>query len=305
MTERLNVTVMLGGPSAEWDVSLRSGATVARFLSTMGHAVHVLDPRDNSWTLRPGTQVVFLALHGAYGEDGTVQKRLDELGVTYTGCDAVASRIAFDKVETKKRCIAAGLPTARYEVIRSADTPWPQAWKPPVVLKPVRQGSSVGLQFVHSVSDWHTALVETLRFDTEAIMEEKIEGREVTVAILGEEVLPIVEIRTKQGLYDYRNKYTVGANEYFCPAPFDEVTTKRVQDTAMGVFRAIGGRDYARVDMIVKPDGSPVILEINTLPGMTETSLFPKAAAAVGLGFGELCERMIETAWRRKQGGGG
>jgi len=297
--ERLNITVMLGGPSAEREVSMRTGGAVARALRSLGHVVHELDPKTPDWILPPGTQVVFLALHGTYGEDGTVQAQLDKLGVTYTGCDAAASRLAFDKVLTKQRCLEAGVPTAKFVVVDAAATPWPIGWQPPVVVKPVRQGSSVGLQFVDRVGDWPGALREALRYDNELLVEEKIEGRETTVGILAGEALPVVEVRVKQGAYDYRNKYTPGSTEYFCPAPFDCAITGRIQAAALGAFHAIGGRDYARVDVMVRSDGEPVVLEVNTLPGMTETSLLPKAAAAAGLSYEALCQRMIELALDR------
>ena len=300
MSDRLNITVMLGGPSAEREVSLRSGAAVLKALRSLGHTVDQLDPRDDSWTLAAGTEVVFLALHGTYGEDGTVQRQLEGLGVPYTGCDSEASRIAFDKVMTKKRCAQTGVLTARFEVFTSPEATWPAGWRPPVVLKPVRQGSSVGLQFVERFEDWNAALAETLRYDSEVLLEEKISGRETTVGILGGEALPIVEVRPRQGGYDYQNKYTSGRTEYLCPAPFDEATTYRIQQTALGAFRAVGGRDYGRVDVIAKPCGDPVVLEVNTLPGMTETSLLPKAAAAAGISFPELCQRMVDLAMQRR-----
>jgi len=300
MPERLRITVMLGGPSAEREVSLQSGAAVVKALLSFGHTIHELDPRDDAWTLPPGTDLVFLALHGTYGEDGTVQRHLETLGAPYTGCDSESSRIAFDKIATKKRCLTAGVATARFDVFGSPTADWPAGWRPPVVLKPVRQGSSVGLQFVERIEDWGAALAEALRFDSEVVMEEKILGRETTVGILGGEALPIVEVRPKQGGYDYRNKYTSGRTEYVCPAPFDAATTRLVQEAALGAFRAIGGRDYARVDVMVRPDGQPVVLEVNTLPGMTETSLLPKAAAAAGIAFPELCQRMIELAMQRR-----
>jgi D-alanine-D-alanine ligase len=298
--QKLNVTVMLGGPSAEREVSLHSGTAVAQALRSVEHNVHELDPRTPDWILPANTDVVFLALHGTYGEDGTVQQQLDKLGVAYTGCDAEASRIAFDKVLTKQCCVEADVPTAKFVVVDSATTPWPRGWQPPVVVKPVRQGSSVGLQFVERVSDWADALREALRYDTQLIVEEKIEGRETTVGILGGEALPVVEVRPKQGSYDYRNKYTAGATEYFCPAAFDRAITKAIQTAALGAFRAIGGRDYARVDVMVRASGEPVVLEVNTLPGMTETSLLPKAAAAAGLSYEALCQRMIELALKRR-----
>jgi D-alanine-D-alanine ligase len=295
----LNITVMLGGPSAEREVSLRSGAAVARALRSLGHEVQELDPRDESWVLPPKTDVVFLALHGTYGEDGTVQRRLDELGALYTGCDAEGSRIAFDKVLTKNRCLKAGVPVAKFLVLNSEKAPLPKGWQPPLVVKPVRQGSSVGLQFVERIEDWQTALAEALKFDSEVLIEEKIAGRETTVGILGGEPLPIVEVRPKTGGYDYKNKYTAGRTEYFCPADFDSATAKRIQAAAFGAFQAIGGRDYARVDVMVR-GSEPVVLEVNTLPGMTETSLLPKAAAAAGLNYAQLCQRMVELALKRK-----
>jgi len=297
---KLNITVMLGGPSAEREVSLRTGSAVAKALRSLGHSVRELDPQKPDWVLPTPTDVVFLALHGTYGEDGTVQKELDCLGITYTGCSAAASHIAFDKVLTKQKCLAAKVPTARFIVVDSPQAPWPKGWAPPVVVKPVRQGSSVGLQFVDRVEDWPAKIAASLQFDTEALVEEKIAGRETTVGILGGLILPIVEIRPKTGSYDYRNKYTSGATEYFCPADFDAETTRRVQTAAYGAFQAIGGRDYARVDVMVRADGTPVVLEVNTLPGMTETSLLPKAAGAAGLNYAALCQRMIDLALARK-----
>jgi D-alanine-D-alanine ligase len=156
----------------------------------------------------------------------------------------------------------------------------------------------VGLQFVDRVSDWSAALTEAMRHDTQVLVEERIEGREVTVGILGDTVLPLVEVRPKQGVLDYQNKYTPGATEYFCPAEFTPEVTKRAQQAGLAAFRAIGGGDYARVDVIIR-NGEPIVLEVNTLPGMTETSLLPKAAAAVGIGYAELCQRMVELALTR------
>jgi D-alanine-D-alanine ligase len=296
---KLNIVVMLGGPSAEREVSLRTGAAVAQALRSLGHRVDEVDPRMDSWRLPQGTQVVFLALHGTYGEDGTVQRRLDELGVPYTGCDAESSRIAFDKFLTKQRCVDAGVPTARFVVVDSPAASWPRGWNPPVVLKPVRQGSSVGLQFVDRVSDWGAALAEALRYDTQVLVEERIIGRETTVGILAGKPLPVVEVRPRTGVYDYQSKYTSGATEYLCPAPFDAETTERIQAAALGVFNAVGCRDYARVDVMVRGDTEPLVLEVNTLPGMTETSLLPKAAAAAGLSYAQLCQKMIDLAMVR------
>jgi D-alanine-D-alanine ligase len=296
----MNITVLRGGPSAEREVSLRSGAAVARALAKMGHEVHEIDPQPGQLRLPVGTEVVFLALHGTYGEDGQVQAELEALGVPYTGCGVEASRISFDKVLTKERCLDAGVPTARSHVFHQAGDPFPVGWTFPVVLKPVRQGSSVGLEFVDSIEAFPSALAASSAHGSEILMEERIVGRETTVGILEGRALPVVEVRPREGSYDYRNKYTAGATEYFCPADFPESVTKAIQAAALGAFEAVGGRDYARVDVMVRGDGSPVVLEVNTLPGMTETSLLPKAAAAAGMDFGQLCERLALLALRHR-----
>ncbi|MCD6051998.1 MAG: D-alanine-D-alanine ligase [Verrucomicrobia bacterium] len=301
MSGKLHITVMLGGPSAEREVSLRTGAAVAQSLRSLGHQVDELDPKVPGWKLAEGTQVVFLALHGTYGEDGTVQAELEKLGVPYTGCGVQASKLAFDKVLTKQRCLETQVPTAAFAVFKTANEPMPAHLKPPLVIKPVRQGSSVGLQFVDTKEQWPAALKAALEHDTEVLAEERIMGRETTVGILGGQVLPVVEVRPKQGAYDYTNKYTAGRTEYLCPAPFDEKTTKAIQAAALGAFNSIGGRDYSRVDVMVRENGEPVVLEVNTLPGMTETSLLPKAAAAVGLTYADLCQRMVDLALMRKK----
>jgi D-alanine-D-alanine ligase len=258
-----------------------------------------LDPLNDRWSVPAGIDVVFLALHGTYGEDGTVQGRLDGTGVPYTGCDADSSRIAFDKLETKRRCVAAGLATPRFTVVRSVRAGFPLGWHPPLVVKPVRQGSSVGLRFVDQVEGWRDALAATLEHDTEALVEERIPGRETTVGILDGDALPVVEIRPLEGGYHYANKYTPGATEYDCPANLDRLTTERLQRMALRAFGAVGGRDYGRVDMMLGSDGQPVVLEVNTLPGMTETSLLPKAALAAGISFPNLCQQMVDLALRR------
>jgi D-alanine-D-alanine ligase len=292
---------MLGGPSSEREVSLRSGAAAAKALRSLGHTVHELDPKEPSWKLPPETEIVFLALHGTYGEDGTVQEELEKLGVLYTGCGPEASRVAFDKVLTKKRCLATGVPTARFAVFDSPKAAWPAGWRPPVVLKPVRQGSSVGLQMVEHAGQWEAALAEAFRFDTEVLMEERIVGREATVGILDDQPLPVAEVCVKEGIFDYANKYTAGAAEHFCPAHFDPGQTARIQEAALGAFHAVGGRDYARVDVMVRPNGEPVVLEVNTLPGMTELSILPEAAAAAGLSYAQLCQKMLDLALDRKK----
>jgi len=300
MSKSLNIAVMLGGPSAEREVSLRSGASVSKALQSIGHNVSEIDPNGPQWMIPLGTDVVFLALHGSYGEDGTVQADLDALGVPYTGCDAESSRIAFDKVLTKQRCLDKNVPTATFAVIRSVNDSWPKNLQPPCVLKPVHQGSSVGLHFIDRVEQFRDAVVDALKYDNELLLEQRVIGRETTVGILKDQPLPIVEVRPKTGAYDYKNKYTAGATEYLCPAPFDVKTTARIQEAGLKAFRAIGGRDYGRVDVMVGADDQPVVLEVNTLPGMTETSLLPKAAAAAGYSYNDLCQTMIDLALARK-----
>ena len=198
---RLRITVMRGGPSAEREISLRSGASVATALRSLGHTVDELDPQTPDWTLPAGTDVVFLALHGTYGEDGAIQQQLEHLGVPYTGCGPEASRVAFDKVLTKEHCFKAGVPTAPYLIFDTPSAPWPKSWTPPLVIKPVCQGSSVGLQFVKEMDEWQPALAAALRHDSRVLVEELIVGRETTVGVLEGQPLPVVEVRPKKGRY--------------------------------------------------------------------------------------------------------
>jgi D-alanine-D-alanine ligase len=287
---------MLGGPSGEREVSLQSGAAVADALRELGHRVTEIDPVDGEFRLPPKTDVVFLALHGTYGEDGTVQAKLDALGVPYTGCSEAVSRLAFDKVAAKRACAEQGLATAKDCVVDDPAAGLPDGLELPLVLKPVCQGSSIGLEFVESATAWPSGLAKSLEGGEQVLVEERIEGREVTVGIVGSQPLPVVEITPRRGAYDYANKYTAGATEYACPAPFDAEATHRIQHAGELALVAVGGGNCARVDFIVRPDGEPVFLEVNTLPGMTETSLLPKAAAASGTGFAELCQWLVELA---------
>eukprot|EP00752_Nemacystus_decipiens_P010396 g9264.t1 len=210
---------MQGGPGTERDVSLLSGAAVAAALRSRGHEVIDVDPRERHFTLPAGTDVVFLALHGAYGEDGSIQRELEALHVPYTGCNARTSSLAFDKVLTKEECAAAGVRTPSFAVLDSEDADWPAHMQPPVVLKPVCQGSSMGLHFIDSTEeDWKGALRDCLKYGARALLEARISGRECTVSILDGQVLPVVEVKPRSGVYDFKSKYTAGATEYVCPA---------------------------------------------------------------------------------------
>lgn len=300
MSNHPRIVVMIGGPGDERDVSLSSGKAVVEALRSLGHEVQTVDPVHRSFSLPEGTDIVFLALHGEYGEDGTVQEQLENLGVPYTGCGVESSRTAFDKVLTKEACIKAQVLTPRYMVCETSDAPWPSGWQPPVVLKPVCQGSSVGLQFINRIEDWPDALIQSLKHGQQVLVEKQISGRECTVGILDGQPLPVVEVYPHSGVYDYQSKYTTGASEYRCPAPLEPTVTEVVQTAGLAAFDAIGGRDYGRVDIIIDSEGRPWVLEVNTLPGMTETSLLPKAAAAVGIGYAQLCERMMELALSRR-----
>lgn len=299
MSERWNIVVMSGGASAERAVSLDSGQAAAAALVSKGHRVTMLDPQSGAWRLPGNVEVIFLALHGTYGEDGTVQRELDALGVPYTGCGAEASACAFDKVRSKRAFQFCGIPTPRFGVCNGgARRGLPAALNFPLVLKPACQGSSFGIEFLQAGERWKEAIARTAAFGT-VLAEEFIEGREVAVSILGRRVLPIVEIRPKSGRYDYHSKYTKGATEYFCPASLDVELERAIRATAKRAFAAIGGGPCARVDMIVR-GRELFVLEVNTIPGMTETSLLPKSARAGGVSFEELCHRLVALALERQ-----
>jgi D-alanine-D-alanine ligase len=300
------VMVAMGGNSSEREVSLKTGEAVKRALASLGHTVTAWDPASGipenaeDWkALFFDHDVVFLALHGKFGEDGALQQKLESLRIPFTGCDSVSSALAFDKVETKKVWRAKGLLTADFVAFESPVARFPEELGLPFVVKPAREGSSVGLYFVKDPSEWTVAVDAILKLDSRGLAESRINGREITVGVLEGQPLPIVEIRPKTGVYDYANKYTAGATEYLCPAPFSAEETSSIQQIAHQAFDAVGARDYARVDLMISESGAPALLEINTLPGMTETSLLPKAAAAAGIGFESLCQRMVDMACNR------
>ena len=285
--KNLPVALLMGGPGREREVSLRSGAAVAGALRQCGASVTELDVAGPGFVLPPDTALAFNIIHGTFGEDGGVQSCLDAMGVPYTGERAEPSRIAFDKIETKTCFDRAGVPTARWETIRPGGMP---ALGFPCVVKAPRQGSSVGVHIVASASDLPAALDDCFLYGGDVLVEEFTRGRELTVGILGDTALPIVEIVPHEGFYDYEHKYTKGASDYHVPAALPASTTAAIQTAALDACRALGLRVYSRVDILLAPDGRLNVLEINTIPGMTETSLLPKAAAVAGLDFPALCE---------------
>lgn len=288
------VAVLKGGWGSEREVSLRSGAAVARGLREAGYAVEEIDVVSEALALPASVEAVFIALHGAFGEDGGVQAWLDARGLPYTGSGAASCRLAFDKHRTRDCLAAAGLPVAPGVVLTApADAP---PLPLPLVVKPCREGSSVGCHRVFEAAEWAPAVADALRFDREALVETYIPGRELTVGVLDEEPLPIVEIRPRGGYYDYQSKYTSGMTDYLVPAPLSGPDTARVQALALAVFRALGARGFGRVDVRMTPEGAPFVLELNSIPGFTETSLLPKAAAAAGIKFSALCDRILNNA---------
>ncbi len=294
MTKKLRkVGVLMGGPSAEREVSLRSGAAVAKGLRTKGHDVVEIDVRTRALDLPEGIDVVFIALHGEFGEDGTIQAALRARGVPYTGSGPEASRLAFDKVESKKALARRGVPTPPYEVLRAGQA---RGLRLPVVVKPVRQGSSLGVHIVHKEEEWPAALDDALKYDPEVLVEAYIEGLELTVGVVGEQVLPVLEIRAPQGFYDYGAKYTKGRTEYIVPAPIAPDRATKCAELAWKTFQALGCSGMGRIDFRMTPWGDLYVLELNSIPGFTETSLLPKAARSAGIEFPELCDRILKMA---------
>lgn len=288
------LAVLKGGSSAEREVSLRSGAAAAEALREAGYEVREIVVDDASFVVPEGTDLAFLALHGTFGEDGQVQDILTARGIPYTGANAEVSRIAFNKEKTKEKFRQYGVPTPEGQLVRSLEE---ITLSPPLFIKPNAQGSSVGTHPVLNQADLSSALADALKFDSAALVERFIEGRELTVGVLGNQALPIVEIHPLDGFYDYTNKYTKGCTEYFCPAKLTEEMTHLIQKHALAAHRAIGNPVYSRIDFILDKEGNAYCLEVNTIPGMTATSLLPKAAAAVGIDFPQLCRRIVELSW--------
>lgn len=290
------IAVLLGGPGPEREVSLRSGAAVARTLRSLGALVQEIDVKDSSLSLPKSIDLAYNMIHGTFGEDGQIQQILERQGIPYTGEGVAGSQLAFDKILSKRAFDEHGVPTGRWHVIAAGQKP---RFEVPFVVKSPRQGSSVGVHIIKDFADLDAALEDCFRFGETVIVEEFFSGRELTVGILGDVALPIIEIVPREGFYDYQHKYTKGASEYFVPAPIGDEATQAVRYAALAAKRALGLEIYSRVDVILASDGRLNVLEINTIPGMTETSLLPKAAAAAGLDFPTLCERIAAISMQR------
>lgn len=298
------IAVVLGGPSAEREVSLRTGAAIHKALVARGYNAVIIDlePANFAKQLADNNiDVVFNAVHGLYGEDGCMQGQLEMMGVKYTGSGVMASSVAMDKILSKRIFMASDIPTPDFMILEKSDTSACIAailarFSLPVVIKPPAQGSSVGVEIVKNQADLEKSLLNAFKYADELLVEEFVSGRELTVAVLKSEgkiqALPLIEIAPHSGVYDYTSKYTVGATQYLVPAPVDEEVTLKVQKMAEQVFSILGCGGVARADIMLSGNQA-YVLEINTVPGMTETSLVPKAAAAVGMSFEDLCEKIL------------
>jgi D-alanine-D-alanine ligase len=296
------VAVMMGGPSAEREISLLSGNAVLKALREAGVDAHAFDPAERpvAELERDGFERVFIALHGRFGEDGTVQGALEVLGIPYTGSGVMASALAMDKWRTKLVWIASGIPTPRYRVVDAKADWWSVVAELglPLIVKPAREGSTIGITKVTTVDhdELRLAYAEAVKHDTLVIVEEFIVGIELTVSILDERALPLIRIEAPQGNYDYHNKYFSDETRYYCPSGTAETTERAIQAQSVEAFRLIGGSGWGRLDLILKPDGTWQFLEMNTSPGMTGHSLVPMAARQAGISFTELCLRILRGA---------
>ncbi|WP_044248333.1 D-alanine--D-alanine ligase [Chondromyces apiculatus] len=304
---RRRVGVVMGGSSGEREVSLRSGAAIAEALESRGHDVvritlgDDLGPELLSTLRRSRVEVAFLALHGRLGEDGCVQGLLELARIPYTGSSVLTSALAMDKLKAKEMFRLHNVPTPPYYTVHAADDRSDVAsmhgsFGFPVIVKPRGEGSSLGLTKVASFEELVPALEKAFEFDDAAIVERFVSGMEVNVGILDGKVLGAIEIAPKNGIYDYEAKYTPGMTEYFMPARLSPARYRGVLNLAERAARALGCSGAARVDLLVTSGENEYVLEVNTLPGMTQTSLLPKIAASAGLDFGTLCESILESA---------
>lgn len=305
------VAVLMGGPSAEHDISLKSGHGVADALAQRGWPVTPLELPNalstaeavtltRQWLQREAIAVVFIALHGPFGEDGTIQQVCEDLGIAYTGSGVEASRLGLDKVESRRRFERAGLRVPAWDLADPADARAIDAAAArlgfPIVVKPTNQGSSIGVSIANDRAALTQAIREAARYDTRILLEAFIRGREVTAGILDERPLPVIEIQSSHQFFDFTAKYTAGQTTYIVPAQLAEPLARHIQDAGLRAHRALGCRHLSRVDIMLTPEGDPVILEVNTIPGFTATSLLPKAAACVGIAYDALCERLVRLA---------
>jgi D-alanine-D-alanine ligase len=283
-------------------VSLATGRGVSKALRSSGSEVVEIDVRDENFALPADVDLAFITIHGTFGEDGQLQEILEKRGVVYTGDGVEASRAAFDKILSKEKFREHGVVTPEWEVIEVGQRPTISV---PLVVKPARQGSTVGVVIVKHASELDSAMTEAATYDRKLLIEKFVSGRELTIGILGDQALPILEIIPKGGFYDFNNKYPFlnpqagGGAEHVCPAQIDPNKTKQVQKQAVHAFRALGLVVYGRVDVLLPDSGDPSVLEVNTIPGMTEASLLPEAAAAAGINYVDLCARIIALSRAR------
>jgi D-alanine-D-alanine ligase len=298
----MRVAVLMGGESSEREISLRSGRAVARALLKKRIEVIPLDiARDNLEEAIKGKDidVAFIALHGKCGEDGTVQSLLEKLNIPYTGSGVEASRVAFDKALAKEIFLKEGIPTPDFYVLEKADgnRVGERYIDMPLVVKPAREGSAIGISIVKKEEELHSAFLKAIKYDSKVLVERYVKGKEVTVGILNGTALPVVEIRSKHDFFDFEAKYTASLHKFIIPAPLEKKTYHRAQEISLKSHSVLGCSGFSRVDLILS-GGKPYVLEVNTVPGLTDVSLFPAAASAAGIDFPELCQKIIEIALR-------
>lgn len=308
----LDITVLMGGPSPEREVSLLSGSAVADALERRGHKVTRADigPQDTSALDRKGIDVVFIAMHGEFGESGEVQSLCEERSVAYTGSGRHASELAMDKAASKQLFRRAGLATPDWMIVEEWHDPgevrrWLEEIPPPVVIKPVDGGSSIDITIARDGTARDAAMEELLDVYGRVMLERYVEGRELTVGIVGAQVLPLVEVIPAGDFYDYKAKYADGAGtQYIFEHRLDDPTVEAARAEAMAAHCCLGCRDLSRVDFILDGEGKLQVLELNTIPGFTSHSLVPMAAAKAGVGFEELVDRLVQLAVRRRNSDG-
>jgi D-alanine-D-alanine ligase len=294
------VAVLMGGPSAEREISLLSGNGVLAALREKGVDAHAFDPVVNSLFDLPREKFdrVFIALHGRFGEDGTVQGVLETLKMPYTGSGVMGSAIAMDKWRTKLVWQAAGIPTPKYHLV-NANSDWVKVMddlKLPLIVKPAREGSSIGVTKVHTANELPAAFQLAVKLDPLVIAEEFIAGQELTASVVGSDALPLIRIEAPEGAYDYKNKYFTDDVKYHCPSGIRADLEDEIRAMTLKAFRVLGCEGWGRADMMLTPDGRYSFLEMNTSPGMTGHSLVPMAARAVGMSYPDLCVRILQTA---------